>query len=202
MRPTAICSGPVDAHSLPKRHCSLCWHQWFATKCLLRNVWAGQAWQAEVFCLLQMHDPLEGPVFEQLPSIGLLWAICGFGWAQSQGDKGCGVLISPSQYSFRIWCSWGGFNIGKMVPVCGLPWSEAYQVAPGNRGRWLTLACSGAPPKGATEQRNNSDCPSSLRSSTTLLSLSCMSLVPPKLPTICWHPGCMSASECVYRQAL
>lgn len=102
--------------------------------------------------MLQMHGPLEGPGLGQLPSIGLLWAICGFGWVQSQGDKGCGGPISPSQCSFRIWCSRGGFNIGKMVPICRLPWSEAYQVAPSDRGQWLSLACSGAPPKGATEK--------------------------------------------------
>lgn len=68
-----------------------------------------------------------------LPSNDLIWVICKFhSGVGSQGDTGWSGLISPDQCSFRIGHAWGGFNTGKMSPICRLSRSGAQQKSNGD----------------------------------------------------------------------
>lgn len=88
MRLAAVCIRPADPSNPPKIHCSLCWHQWPATKCLLKNgqpvsggplpatsVWpqkvVGRGWLLQTICGLSRTDT-QGPWVEQADLTSLM----------------------------------------------------------------------------------------------------------------------------------
>lgn len=67
-------------------------------------------------------------------------AICELGAAGLQEGTGLGGLISQPS-SFKIGHAWGGFNTGKMVPLCRLPQRGLRKRS---NGSWPSSFCTGA----------------------------------------------------------